>query len=139
MALIRIEPKKDPASDLYYVEIFHPARIRAAVRDHRAALQNGRRRGERHHRHYRDPRQQPAEGRVGWFVKSICRQRLASPLPLAGEVDALSSAIARKSAAGGGRRTHPPARLPGAPTPTLPRTRESAAIVAAFDHPPLQT
>jgi hypothetical protein len=25
MALIRIEPKKDAASDLYYVEIFHPA------------------------------------------------------------------------------------------------------------------
>ena len=24
MALIRIEPKRDPASDLYYVEIFHP-------------------------------------------------------------------------------------------------------------------
>jgi hypothetical protein len=25
MALIRIEPKKDPATDLYYLEIFHPA------------------------------------------------------------------------------------------------------------------
>ena len=25
MALIRIEPKKDSSSDLYYVEIFHPA------------------------------------------------------------------------------------------------------------------
>jgi hypothetical protein len=25
MALIRIEPKRDTASDLYYVEIFHPA------------------------------------------------------------------------------------------------------------------
>jgi hypothetical protein len=25
MALIRIEPRKDPLSNLYYVEIFHPA------------------------------------------------------------------------------------------------------------------
>ena len=25
MALIRIEPKKDPSAGLYYVEIFHPA------------------------------------------------------------------------------------------------------------------
>jgi hypothetical protein len=25
MALIRIEPRKDPATDLYYLEIFHPA------------------------------------------------------------------------------------------------------------------
>ena len=25
MALMGIEPKKDPAADLYYVEIFHPA------------------------------------------------------------------------------------------------------------------
>jgi len=25
MALIRIEPKKDASTDLYYVEIFHPA------------------------------------------------------------------------------------------------------------------
>jgi len=25
MALIRIEPRKDPSSDLYYLEIFHPA------------------------------------------------------------------------------------------------------------------
>ena len=25
MALIRIEPIKDPSSDLYYLEIFHPA------------------------------------------------------------------------------------------------------------------
>jgi hypothetical protein len=25
MALIRIEPKKDPSGDLYYLEIFHPA------------------------------------------------------------------------------------------------------------------
>jgi len=25
MALIRIEPRKDPSTDLYYVEIFHPA------------------------------------------------------------------------------------------------------------------
>jgi hypothetical protein len=25
MALIRIEPKKDPAAGLYYLEIFHPA------------------------------------------------------------------------------------------------------------------
>ena len=25
MALIRIEPKKDEAADLYYLEIFHPA------------------------------------------------------------------------------------------------------------------
>jgi hypothetical protein len=25
MALIRIEPRQDPSSDLYYLEIFHPA------------------------------------------------------------------------------------------------------------------
>jgi hypothetical protein len=25
MAVIRIEPKKEPASGLYYIEIFHPA------------------------------------------------------------------------------------------------------------------
>jgi hypothetical protein len=25
MALIRIEPKEDPATNLYYLEIFHPA------------------------------------------------------------------------------------------------------------------
>ena len=25
MALIRIEPRKDPSTDLYYLEIFHPA------------------------------------------------------------------------------------------------------------------
>jgi len=25
MAVIRIEPKRDPSTDLYYVEIFHPA------------------------------------------------------------------------------------------------------------------
>jgi hypothetical protein len=25
MALIRIEPRKDPSSDFYYLEIFHPA------------------------------------------------------------------------------------------------------------------
>jgi hypothetical protein len=25
MALIRIEPRKDPSLDLYYLEIFHPA------------------------------------------------------------------------------------------------------------------
>ena len=25
MALIRIEPRKDPSTDLYYVEIFNPA------------------------------------------------------------------------------------------------------------------
>jgi hypothetical protein len=25
MALIRIEPKRDPSADLYYVEIYHPA------------------------------------------------------------------------------------------------------------------
>ncbi|MGE4165556.1 MAG: hypothetical protein AB7E67_06185 [Xanthobacteraceae bacterium] len=25
MALIRLEPKKDPATDLYYLEIYHPA------------------------------------------------------------------------------------------------------------------
>ena len=25
MALIRIEPKKDPSTDLYYLEILHPA------------------------------------------------------------------------------------------------------------------
>ncbi|HEX2655161.1 MAG TPA: hypothetical protein VHN11_16120 [Xanthobacteraceae bacterium] len=25
MALIRLEPRKDPSTDLYYIEIYHPA------------------------------------------------------------------------------------------------------------------
>src|SRR4029077_19754784 len=89
-------------------------RIRAAVRDHRAALQNGCRRGERHHGHYPDPRQQPAEGWVGWFVTSICRQRLASPLPLAGGRRAWQRNCAPERGGWGGayRSTSAPAGRP---------------------------
>ena len=63
MALIRIEPKKDSSSDLYYVEIFYPADAEQ-VRDDRATVQDGGGGRERRHRHHREPCQQSAVGKV---------------------------------------------------------------------------
>src|SRR5260370_32334536 len=59
--------------------------------------------------------------------------RLGSPLPLAGEVDALGSAIARQSAAGGGRSIPSTSAFCGStPTPTLPRKRERERTSVAY-------
>jgi enoyl-CoA hydratase/carnithine racemase len=53
------------------------------------------------------------------------------PLPLAGEVDALGSAIARQSAAGGGILSICADTRGNTPTPTLPRRRERVLTVIA--------
>jgi hypothetical protein len=54
------------------------------------------------------------------------------PLPLAGQVDALGSAVARLSAAGGGSFSTSSTSAERAPTPALPRKRGrgSAAVQA---------
>ena len=65
-----------------------------------------------------------------------------APLPLAGEVDALGSAIARQSASGGGKSVLSTSAFCGStPTPTLPREerereRTSVAVMQAAGYIP---
>src|ERR1700690_2598316 len=70
----------------------------------------------------------PAPFSRAWWLSIESVNAVTSPLPLAGEIDALGSAIARLSAAGGGRPIRSTAFCGTTPTPTLPASGGGSAL-----------